>query len=55
MKLKLLTGLAGFLMLVAFLLPPVLKLQLTSLSLVVLIGLSLAAYELYENLRDNRD
>lgn len=55
MNIKLLTGLLGLLMLAGFLLPPVLKLKAVSLSLVVLAGLGMAAYEFYENLRENRD
>ncbi len=55
MNIKLLTGLLGLLMLAAFLLPPVLKLKAVSLSLVALVGLGMAAYEFYENLRENRD
>lgn len=55
MNIKLLTGLLGLLMLAGFLLPPLLKLKAVSLSLVIFAGLGLAAYEFYENLRENRD
>lgn len=55
MNIKMLTGLLGLLMLAGFLLPPILKLKAVSLSLVALAGLGMAAYEFYENLRENRD
>jgi len=51
MTFKTIAGLLGLLLLVAFLLPPALKLKSVSLSLVMLVGVGMAAYEYYEYLR----
>lgn len=48
---KALAGLLGLLMLLAFLLPPVIKLKKIALICVALIGIAMAVYEFYENLR----
>lgn len=48
---KSIAGLLGLLMLLAFLLPPVIKLKKLALACVVLIGVAMAAYEFYESLR----
>lgn len=45
---KTLVSLLGLVLLVAFLLPPMIKLKELSLSLVILIGVAMAAYEFYE-------
>lgn len=55
MNFKLLAGLLGLLLLVAFLLPPIIKLKKAALALVVLLGIAMAAYEFYENLRSKGD
>ena len=55
MNFKVIAGLIGLAMLVAFLLPPVIKLQKIALVVVVLIGLAMAVYEFYEQLRDKDD
>ena len=55
MNFKVIAGLIGLAMLLAFLLPPVIKLQKLALALVVLIGFAMAAYEFYEQLRDKDD
>lgn len=52
MNFKIIAGLAGLILLVAFLVPPVLKIQKLSLVIVALIGVGMAAYEFYETLRD---
>lgn len=49
---KTIAGLLGLLMLLAFLLPPVIKLKDLALVGVALIGIALATYEFYENLHD---
>lgn len=51
MKFKVISGLIGLVMLVAFLAPPVIKLQKFALAVVVLIGVAMAAYEFFEQLR----
>lgn len=48
---KSLAGLLGLLLLLGFLLPPAIKLKELSLAAVILIGVAMAAYEFYENLR----
>lgn len=50
MNFKTITGLIGLIVLVAFLIPPVIKIQKLSLVIVALIGVGLAAYEFYETL-----
>lgn len=55
MNSKIISGLLGLALLVAFLLPPVIKLQRPALALVVLIGVAMAAYEFYEQLRSKDD
>jgi len=52
---KTLTGLLALLLLIAFLLPPAIKLHKISLAAVVLIGIGMAAYEFYESVRNKRD
>lgn len=51
---KTLVGLVGLLMLLAFLIPPAIKLKKIALAVVILIGIAMAAYEFYEQLR-NKD
>ncbi len=51
---KTLVSLLGLVLLVAFLLPPMIKLKALSLTLVMLVGVVMAAYEFYETLT-NRD
>jgi uncharacterized membrane protein len=51
---KTIAGLVGLLMLLAFLLPPAIKLKKIALAIVILIGIAMAAYEFYEQLR-NKD
>lgn len=55
MNSKVIAGLIGLVLLVAFLAPPVIKLQRPALAVVVLIGIVMAAYEFYEQLRDKDD
>ncbi|WP_313953007.1 hypothetical protein [Accumulibacter sp.] len=55
MKLKMVTGLVGLVMLIGFLAPPAIKLEKVSLIVVVLIGVGMAVYEYIENLRDKDD
>jgi uncharacterized membrane protein len=55
MKFKSIAGLTGLLMLLLFLAPPVIKLQKIALAVVVLIGVAMAAYEFYEQLRGKED
>jgi uncharacterized membrane protein len=50
MKFKTIAGLVGLVALLVFLAPPVIKLQKLALLVVVLIGVGLAAYELYESI-----
>lgn len=54
MNFKKLAGLLGLVLFIGFLLPPLIKLKEVSIGLVMLIGIALAGYEYYENLR-NRD
>jgi len=49
MKFKTIAGLLGLLLVAGFLLPPIIKLKSVALTLVVLIGIGLAAYEYYES------
>ena len=51
MNFKLFTGLLGLTMLLAFLAVPVIKLKDLSLAIVVLVGVAMAAYEFFEQLR----
>lgn len=51
---KTLAGLIGLLMLLVFLLPPAIKLKKIALAIVILIGIAMAVYEFYEQLR-NKD
>lgn len=51
---KTLAGLVGLLMLLVFLIPPVIKLKKIALAIVILIGIAMAVYEFYEQLR-NKD
>lgn len=55
MNFKVFAGLIGLIMLIAFLAPPVIKLQKLALAVVVLIGVAMAAYEFFENLRSKDD
>ena len=55
MKFKTIAGLIGLVLLVAFLAPPVIKLQKLALAVVVLIGVVMAAYEFFEQLRSDDD
>ena len=55
MNFKSIAGWLGLLLLVGFLLPPIIKLKNVALAIVVLIGIAMAAYELYENLRSKED
>ncbi len=50
-KFRIVAGLLGLLLLLGFLLPPAIKLKELSLAAVMLIGVVMAAYEFYENLR----
>jgi hypothetical protein len=52
MKFKTIAGLIGLVALTGFLAAPVIKLHKIPLIVVALIGLGMAAYEFYENLRD---
>ena len=54
MNIKLITGLVGLVALLAFLAPPLLKLKSLPLTLVVLIGVAMAAYEFIEHVRGDR-
>lgn len=51
MTFKTIAGLLGLLLLLAFLLPPALKLKSIPLTLVMLVGIGMAVYEYYEYLR----
>ena len=51
MNFKVFTGLLGLAMLLAFLAVPVIKLKDLTLALVVLVGVAMAGYELFEQLR----
>lgn len=53
MKFRTIAGLTGLLMLLLFLAPPVIKLQKIALAVVVLIGVAMAAYEFFEQLRSD--
>lgn len=55
MNFKIITGLIGLALLLAFLLPPVIKLQKIALAVVVLIGVAMAAYEFYEQWQGKED
>ena len=55
MKFKTIAGLGGLLMLVGFLAPPVIKLKSIALAVVVLIGVTMAAWEYIEYLRHKDD
>lgn len=52
MNTNLVTGAIGLLMLLAFVVPPLLKLQNVALTVVALITIAMAAYEFYEGVRD---
>jgi len=54
MNFKLFTGLLGLAMLLGFLAVPVIKLKDLALAIVVLVGVAMAAYEFFEQLR-NKD
>lgn len=54
MNFKVIAGLIGLMALLAFLAPPVIKLQKLALAVVVLIGAGMAVYEFVENIR-NKD
>ena len=51
MNFKVIAGLIGLVALLAFLAPPVIKLQKLALAVVVLIGAGMAVYEFVENSR----
>lgn len=51
MKLKMITGLIGLILVLAFLAPPVIKLKSIALAVIVLIGVVMVVYEFIENLR----
>lgn len=51
MNFKVIAGLIGLMALLAFLAPPVIKLQKLALAVVVLIGAGMAVYEFVENIR----
>lgn len=51
MNFKVIAGLIGLVALLAFLAPPVIKLQKLALAVVVLIGAGMAVYEFVENIR----
>ncbi|MEW6514600.1 MAG: hypothetical protein AB1443_11435 [Pseudomonadota bacterium] len=55
MNFKMFAGLIGLLLLLAFLLPPIIKLKKIALAMVVLIGIAMALYEYYESLRSKND
>lgn len=55
MNFKMIAGLVGLVMLLAFLAPPVIKLKKLALVVVVLIGAGMAIYEFIENLRSKED
>lgn len=55
MNMKMIGGLVGLLALLAFLAPPMIKLQNIALGVVVLIGAGMAVYEFIETLRSNDD
>ncbi|MCF8149589.1 MAG: hypothetical protein K9K30_14595 [Burkholderiaceae bacterium] len=55
MNFKVFAGLIGLIMLIAFLAPPVIKLQKLALAVVVLIGVAMAAYEFFENVGSKDD
>lgn len=55
MNFKIFTGLVGLVLLLAFLAPPVIKLQKLALAVVVLIGAGMAVYEFIENVRSKDD
>lgn len=55
MKFKTIAGLIGLVMLIAFVAPPVIKLQKLALAVVVLIGVAMAVYEYVEHLRSKDD
>lgn len=55
MSFKMIAGLIGLLALLAFLAPPVIKLKSAALTLVIVVGAAMAAYEYYENIRGKDD
>ena len=55
MKFKVIAGLIGLILLMLFLGPPMFKLQKLALTVVILIGVGMAAYEFYEQLRGKED
>ncbi|MHB1359641.1 MAG: hypothetical protein ACYCWC_08690 [Rhodocyclaceae bacterium] len=55
MNIKLITGLVGLVGLLAFLAPPLLKLKSLPLTLVVLVGVAMAAYEFIEHVRGKEE
>lgn len=55
MNVKMVTGLIGLVAILAFLAPPVIKLQKLALAVVVLIGAGMAVYEFIENIRSKDD
>ena len=55
MSFKVLAGLIGLVALLAFLAPPVIKLHNLALTIVVLIGVAMAAYEFIENIRNKEE
>lgn len=55
MNAKILTGAIGLALLIAFIAPPIIKLQKLALALVALVTLAMAAYEFYENVRGKDD
>ncbi|HEY5763667.1 MAG TPA: hypothetical protein VIS73_10720 [Rhodocyclaceae bacterium] len=52
MNANLVTGAIGLVLLLAFVLPPLLKLQNVALTVVALITIAMAVYEFYECVRD---
>lgn len=52
MNTNLVTGAIGLGLLLAFVLPPLLKLQNVALTIVAMIAVGMAAYEFYELVRD---
>jgi len=55
MKTKILAGLLGLALYIAFLAPPVIKLKDPALAIVVLIGIAMAVYEFFEVVRGRDD
>jgi len=54
MTCKLIAGIVGLILLIAFLLPPIFQVKDVSLVIAVLIGLCMAGYEFYETLKERK-